>query len=97
MSFFKKSQETPESKPEMLSPGEDEDFVEVQGWMVVDNEGNFTFHTDSADDANEEHRSNYTSAAVKVYELNFQVRRPQVVVVEATLPDTDGPVTVTIS
>jgi len=92
--FFK--DKAPEAEV-LLPETEDEDFVDVQGWLAVDSDGNFMFHNDSASDANEELRSNNTSDAVKVYELNLRVRRPKVIVVEATLPDTDEPVTITIS
>lgn len=70
---------------------------EITLFLAIDNNGEFVVSVDTAEDANEELRSNYNSDAVRTYAIKLNVLLPKVVEIAGTLPDTDGPVTLTIS
>lgn len=70
---------------------------EIEFFIAIDNNGEFVLSTDDAETANEELRSNVYSDAVKVIKIKLNVPLPKVVEIAGTLPDTDGPVTLTIS
>lgn len=70
---------------------------EIEFYLAIDNNGEFVISTDDAETANEELRSGVNSEAVKVVKITLNVPLPKVVEVAGTLPDTDGPVTLTIA
>jgi len=70
---------------------------DVEFWIAVNEKGEFAVSTDGAQEAQEELSSNYNCQAIRVYAMHLAVTKPKVVEVAATIPDTDGPLTVTVS
>lgn len=71
--------------------------TEVEFWIAVDDDGNFAVHVDGPQEANEELINGNNCHATRVFAMKLNLPLPKVVEVAATLPDTDGPVTVTVT
>ncbi len=70
---------------------------EIQFWIAINETGDFVVNTDGASDALSDLESSYTNEATRVYEMNVSLPLPKVIEVKAELPETDGPVTVTVA
>ncbi len=70
---------------------------DVEFWVAVNEDGDFVVNTDGAQEAQEDLSASYSCQAIRVYAMHLAVTKPKVVEVAATIPDTDGPVTVTVS
>jgi hypothetical protein len=71
--------------------------AELTIWIAVNETGDVTYSIDSADDALQEMTGSNTSEAVKVYDVTLKLPVPAITKVEAAIPDTGGPVTVTVT
>jgi hypothetical protein len=72
------------------------DKIEIQVWVAINENGDFVVNTDSPSDAHSELEAAYTNDASRVYAFTLMVAPANVVEVSAEIPDTDGPVTVTV-
>lgn len=70
---------------------------EIELFIAINEEGEFKVSTDSAQDAVEELNGEAYSNAIRTFALKLNVPLPKVAEVAGTLPDTDGPVTLTIN
>lgn len=75
----------------------DSNQCDVEFWIAINEEGEFAVSKDGAQDAQEELNSTDNCQTIQVYALSLAVTKPKVVAVAATLPDTDGKVTVTVT
>lgn len=71
--------------------------LEVEFWIAVDDEGNFVVTDLGAQEANDQLVNGYSCQATRVFAMTLNVPKPKVIAVTATLPDTDGPITVTVA
>lgn len=71
--------------------------TDVEFWIAVNDSGDFVVNTDGAQEASEDLSASFNCEAIKVYSMHLVVNLPKVVDVSATIPDTDGPVTVTVT
>ena len=70
---------------------------EIEIWIAVNNDGDFVVNVDCAEDALSDLHSTHTNEAARVYAMKVKVPLPKVIEVQATIPETDGPVTVTVA
>lgn len=67
-------------------------------FVAINTDGDIAVSTDDADTAAQTLVDDYgPCAGVKVYQFKLVLPRPRVSVAEATIPETDGPVTVTVT
>lgn len=71
--------------------------LEVEFWIAVDDEGNIAVSADGPMEANDELIGNNNCLTSRVFAMKLTLPTPKVVEVTATLPDTDGPITVTVA
>jgi hypothetical protein len=73
--------------------------TEIEIFVMIDQDGDYVIAKD-ADDLGSRYEEEIHSSppnATRVFALKLTVPMPKATVVTATLPDTDGPVTVTVS
>lgn len=70
---------------------------EIEFWVAINEEGEFVINVDGASDATCELEGNSHNEAIRVMHFKFNVPLPKVVEVQATIPETDGPVNVTVT
>lgn len=73
------------------------DKIEIQIWVAVNETGDFVVSTDGPSEAHSDLEGSYTNEASRVYALTLKVAPAKVVEVSAEIPDTDGPVNVTVA
>lgn len=69
---------------------------EIEFHIAINAEGEFRISTDTPDEAINDLNGDADSEAVRTYSIKLNVPLPKVATVTGTLPDTDGPVTLTI-
>lgn len=72
------------------------DKTEIQIWVAINETGDFVVSLDGPSDAHSDLESSYTNEASRVYAFTLKVAPAKVIEVSAEIPDTDGPVTVTV-
>lgn len=70
---------------------------EIELHIAIDADGNWNVNADSIEDAVNELTGSNNCQAIRTYSIKLNVPLPKVVELAATLPDTDGPVTLTIN
>lgn len=75
----------------------DDTMHEIEFWIAINNHGDFAITVECAEEASEEITRDYTSAAVRVMHCKLSVPLPKMIEVTGTVPETDGPVTITIA
>lgn len=71
--------------------------TKIKLWIAIDDAGKFRVSTDDAQDALETLVYMNDCNATCVYAIKLLVPMPKTVKVATTLPNTDGPVTVTVT
>ena len=75
----------------------DANTTTVQFWIAVDEAGNHYISSDSAADALSELQGAENCEAIRTFEMNVVVPLPKIIAVKAVVPETDGPVNVTVT
>jgi hypothetical protein len=70
---------------------------EITFWVAINETGDFVVNTDDASSALSDLESSFTNESTRVYEMHLTVTLPKIIEVTAELPDTDGPVSVTVN
>lgn len=76
------------------------DMVEVEVWVVVDQDGDYSVSKDGEIEAGEQYESDYVplaEATVRRVKITVMVPRPKVVEITATLGEESGVGAVTVS
>lgn len=74
-------------------------MTNIEIFVMVDQDGDYVVHKDQ-DELNQAWDDEYSSGPVgnvRVFAMSLRVPRPQAVAVSATIPNTDGPVTITVA
>lgn len=69
----------------------------VKFWIAIDEEGDVSISLDSAADAAAGNDLGAVNALNRVFEIDMTLPLPKPTSVSAVIPDTDGPVTVTVN